>query len=253
MGEQFDLFGKTPQMMPGASRTPINPQAGAMQRPGNVAGTRMGARPTTGSRANAAVGSGVEPATVYEVMASPQPPPTVSDVTIDRNWFSPFQPVTPFGPPWVGYPRAYDYPVGQNINFIPGRIQVFSMLRTMAQGWGLLRAVIETRKDQLMRIPWIIRTKEQAERQKSTEKTSRTAARAKDQKNPRIVMLNEFFKRPDKKMRFQQWARLLLEDLFVIDAAGHYPDRLGWVRQARGVGFGPPLINSAYVVSLFPL
>jgi Phage portal protein/Phage Mu protein F like protein/High potential iron-sulfur protein len=231
MAEQFDLFGKAPQMMPGASRSPINPNAGMVARPqgpfaqhgGNVSRQTLLARPTTGSRADAAIPArqgpasnqntlnvGAESATIYEQMAPPQPPNAISDVTIDRNWFSPFQPVTPFGPPWQTYPRAYDYPVGENINFIPGRVEVFTMLRAMAQGWGLLRTVIETRKDQLMRIPWTIRTLDQDRSVQNKQK---------DKGNKRIQQLREFFKRPDRHHGFQQWARMILEDKFVLDAA----------------------------------
>ncbi len=137
-----------------------------------------------------------------------QPPPYIRDVDIDYNWFSPFQPVWPFGPPYVTYPREWDYPVGLNLEIQPQRIGLYAMLRAMSYGWGILRAVIETRKDQLMRIPWEIRLKNA-----SAQSTAR---------DRRVQMLKEFFLKPDRKHRWQAWVRLLLEDLFVIDAPTIY-------------------------------
>ena len=74
----------------------------------------------------------------------------------------------------------------------------------MSESWGLLRAVIETRKDQLLSVPWTIQ------------------ARDGRDGGTRAEELRRFFQRPDRKRRFSQWARLLLEDLFVIDAPTVY-------------------------------
>jgi hypothetical protein len=198
---------KTPVMTPGASSTPIGAGFGGMYRAtyshgGNVAGGARGPRNSQGSRANALIPSGSP--SKYDVFAGEQPPNSIADVDIDSNWFSPFQPVTPFGPPYVNWPRSYDYPVGANVDFLP-RLGVFSTLRTMAQSWGLLRTVIETRKDQLLRMPWTIRLKDKP-----------------NAKDKRIDELHAFLRRPDRKHHWGQWARMLLEDKFVIDAASIY-------------------------------
>ena len=152
--------------------------------------------------------SGRTPPTKYNTRAlsNPNPPTVISDVDMAGNIWSPFQPLVPFGPPYVNYPRTFDYPSGYNIDFLPARLSFLSTLRTMSQSWGILRAVIETRKDQLMRIPWDFRL----------------IGKPKEKNHPRLVELRRFFKKPDRKVRFDRWARLILEDLFVIDAANYY-------------------------------
>jgi hypothetical protein len=85
---------------------------------------------------------------------------------------------------------------------------LYAMLRAMSYGWGILRAVIETRKDQLMRIPWDIRL---------INASAKSSARDR-----RVQYLKEFFKKPDRKHRWQAWCRLILEDLLVIDAPAIY-------------------------------
>ncbi len=147
-------------------------------------------------------------ASQYRNVRPDQPPPYIRDVDIDYNWFTPFQPVWPFGPPYVTYPREWDYPVGINLEYQPRRMGLYAMLRAMSYGWGILRAVIETRKDQLMRIPWDIRL---------INASAKSSARDR-----RVQYLKEFFKKPDRKHRWQAWCRLILEDLLVIDAPAIY-------------------------------
>jgi hypothetical protein len=147
-------------------------------------------------------------ASQYRDVRPHQPPPYIRDVDIDYNWFTPFQPVWPFGPPYVTYPREWDYPVGINLEYQPRRMGLYAMLRAMSYGWGILRAVIETRKDQLMRIPWEIRL---------INASAQSSARDR-----RVAYLKEFFKKPDRKHRRQAWCRLILEDLLVIDAPALY-------------------------------
>jgi hypothetical protein len=50
-----------------------------------------------------------------------QPEPWIDDVDMGANWYSPFQPVWPFGPPYITQPREWDFPVGYNLNYIPRR------------------------------------------------------------------------------------------------------------------------------------
>ena len=66
------------------------------------------------------------------------------------TWFGPQQPLAPQAPPEVKG-RQFDYPFGANLNYIPraeGGIS-FAELRALADALPLLRAVIETRKDQI--------------------------------------------------------------------------------------------------------
>src|SRR5215469_6650509 len=41
-----------------------------------------------------------------------QPPPWISDVNMANVWYSPFQPIWPYGPPSITYHVEWNYPVG---------------------------------------------------------------------------------------------------------------------------------------------
>ena len=69
-----------------------------------------------------------------------------------------------------------------------------------------LRAVIETRKDQIAGQSYAI---------------SATARRPDASKN--IDAVASFFVRPDRRQSFADWLRMLVEDMLVIDAATIYP------------------------------
>ena len=178
------------------------------QQPGNTSSfAPAGPQNMQGSRGDVTtpLPPGREPSR-YNQAAGPVPPTYISDVDISQNAFSPFMPIVPFGPPYTNYPRAYDYPVGENLQFASARLSFMRMLQVLAQSWGLLRSVIETRKDQLLRIPWTIQLKD----------------KPKDKTNAKVKELLEFFKRPDKQRNFGPWLRMQLEDKFVIDAANYY-------------------------------
>ena len=66
------------------------------------------------------------------------------------SWFGPQQPLAPQAPPDVKG-RQWDYPFGVNLNYVAalGRRLSFAELRALADALPLLRAVIETRKDQI--------------------------------------------------------------------------------------------------------
>jgi hypothetical protein len=123
-------------------------------------------------------------------------------------WYSPMEPVWPFGPPSYNVPREWDFPVGHNLNYVAQRMQLMSMLRGMRQSWGVLSAIIETRKDQLLRVPWTI---QQRDKPRATSKS--------------VDEVRRFFRRPDGKLSYSQWSRKYLDDLFVIDAPTLYMDR----------------------------
>jgi hypothetical protein len=196
------------QLMPQPGDSSFNPQGGAPGHPGVAPGQMpTGPQNLQGSRAAAAIPQqGPQYPSRYNEAANPRPPDYISDVDLSGNIWSPFQPIIPFGPPGVLYPRAFDYQTGQNLQIGSGQLTFMRMLQVLAQSWGILRSVIETRKDQLLRVPWTIQLKD----------------KPKDKTNAKVKELLEFFKRPDKQRNFGPWLRMELEDKFVIDAANYY-------------------------------
>ena len=184
---------------PGSKTTPLHPGAGALSAPTGTV--------TQGSVQAATQRRGITPdgpPSKYNEIAGAAPPAVIQDID-PANWYSPFQPIAPFGPPSVRYPRVWDYRTGINLDYAPARFQMFEQLQVMSRSWGLLRTVIETRKDQLMRLPWAFQVRDQPKKQ----------SKWADQ-------LTEFFRRPDGKTRYQAWKRMYLEDLMVIDAPTIY-------------------------------
>jgi len=212
---------KAPRLVPGARQQVMGPGQRPAQAPGRGSEPPMGPS-YYGPPGNTAAGgpSGppqrnpLEPIDPYGWESGQQsqfretrpdtPPGVIRDVDIGTNFFSPFQPILPFAPLTGNYAREWDYPVGINLDYQPKRFALLQQLRLMSQSWGLLRSVIETRKDQLLTVPWEIQ-----------------AIGGGDGGRP-AKQVKEFLRRPDKKRRFTQWVRLLLEDLFVIDAPAVY-------------------------------
>ncbi len=125
------------------------------------------------------------------------------------TWFGPLQPLAPMAPPEVKG-RQWDYPFGANLNYIPrseGGVS-FGELRGLADALPLLRAVIETRKDQIAAQSFAIRARNRQD--------SSASSQAIDQ-------VTRFFARPDRRHSFADWLRMLLEEMLVIDAATLYP------------------------------
>ena len=120
------------------------------------------------------------------------------------DWFGPLAPIAPGAPPDVAG-RQWDYPSGFNLSLQPRPYEPvsFATLRQLADGWDLLRLVIETRKDQVARLAWTIRSR-----------SSRDTAAA-----------TAFFARPDGIRNWADWLRLILEELFVTDAPALYCGR----------------------------
>ncbi|HEY3919438.1 MAG TPA: phage portal protein [Stellaceae bacterium] len=128
------------------------------------------------------------------------------------DWFGPQQPLPPQAPPDVAG-RAFDYPFGFNLAVTPRSWERtgFAELRGLADSYDLLRAVIETRKDQMERLTWRIRP--------------RALSGGATDNDPRLVLLTQFFASPDKQHGWATWLRMLLEDLLVIDAPTLYKRR----------------------------
>lgn len=131
---------------------------------------------------------------------------TISGVT-PQSWMSPLQPLPPYLPeqkPW-----QFDRPVGYNLFYKPRGTEKYSFdqLRYVARHSELVRLAIETRMDQVSSIKWAIRP--------VSDPISDTAADADD---PRIKTITDFFSKPDKVHDWDQWIRIILEELFVTDA-----------------------------------
>jgi hypothetical protein len=131
-----------------------------------------------------------------------------------ESWFGPQQPLVPQAPPEVKG-RQWDYPFGVNINYTPrsDALLSFGELRALADSLPLLRAVIETRKDQIAALNWTVRPR---------------LTGAKPGAAVRANAVRAFLARPDRRHDFATWLRVVVEDMLVIDAASIYP------RYARG-------------------
>jgi Inorganic Pyrophosphatase len=156
------------------------------------------------------------------------PPPEISDVDLNANWYSPMQPIWPYGPPYLSFPRTFDYPIGYNLNYIQPRMDLMQMLRAMRSSWGVLATVIATRQDQLLRIPWTI--------QKKGHPRASSAG---------VNEMIKFFRRPDGQLTYSQWSRKLTDDLLVLDA----PTIYFW-RDKKGRPIGAEVMDGA---TIFPL
>lgn len=144
----------------------------------------------------------------YDFDRPDQPPPWIQDVNLESIWYSPFEPVWPFGPPYYTRPREWNFPVGYNLNYIPERLAQLQMFRAMRRSWGVLATLVETRKDQLLRIPWTIQVKDKP----------RATSKGVDE-------IRKFFRHPDGKHSFGQWCRLFLDDVLVTDAPSLFVSR----------------------------
>lgn len=128
-------------------------------------------------------------------------------------FFGPGQPLAPVAQDGAKG-RQFDFPVAINTNVQPRSYEAinFPTLRALADGYDLVRLCIETRKDQLAKMPWHIARKDGAEPDATCKE------------------IEAFLQEPDRENDFISWSRLLLEDLFVIDAPTVY------IHRTRGGG-----------------
>jgi hypothetical protein len=133
------------------------------------------------------------------------------------TFFGPLQPLPPMAPPEVKG-RQWDYPTGVNLQYTPRGTEPigFWQLRELAYSYPLLRSVIETRKDQIASLEYMIKPKDGARKGK-------TKVKAVD--DPASKRVTEFLLRPDRENDFASWLRMLIEELLVTDAATIYPRR----------------------------
>lgn len=129
----------------------------------------------------------------------------------ENPWFGPGQPMQPSAPPEAAG-RAWDYPFTTNMNVRPRANEpiTFEMLRAYADNYDLLRLVIESRKDQFMKLTWNIQRKLEAGQDTRSDP------------DDRCRKVERFFAKPDGINNWSTWLRMLLEDMFVIDAATVY-------------------------------
>ena len=132
------------------------------------------------------------------------------DITQFREVFQPdqgiFSPGYPLVPPERERVRLWDFPVGYNTIYTPRSYEPigFDELRALAESHDITRLAIETRKDQIEKLEWTIKSR--------------------DDRNPaadapaRIERLTEFWRTPDGEQPFATWLREALEDVLVLDA-----------------------------------
>jgi hypothetical protein len=136
---------------------------------------------------------------------------TISGVK-PTDWMSPLQPIRPYEP--IQDPWQYDRPVGYNLFYTPrgqtpsgAERHTFDELRMVSRQSELVRLAIETRMDQISAVKWQIKPIMEV-----------SDAGEADDDDPRIKELQEFFSKPDKVRDWDQWVRVVLEELFVTDA-----------------------------------
>jgi len=131
------------------------------------------------------------------------------------DWMGPDNTMAPLAPEDVEG-RQFDIPVGYNLQTRtrPYEPVSFQEMRALADAYDVLRMVIETRKDQMARLPWTIRAK--------TDAKGQPVAKVADAV---IQEITDFFQRPDGVNSWTTWLRAVLEDMFVIDAASIYVHR----------------------------
>lgn len=128
------------------------------------------------------------------------------------DWFGPQQPIEPALDEQQAQDagvagRAFDYRVGFNVDLRPrsGEAVSFGQMRALAENCDLLRLVIESRKDQICCLPWAIQPRKEGAKP-----------------DARCERLTEQLLQPDREHGWDDWLRMLLEDLFVIDAPTLY-------------------------------
>lgn len=123
------------------------------------------------------------------------------------GWFGPGQPLAPVAQEQA-LGRQFDYGVNVNMRQTPraNEAVTFEQMRGLADGYDLLRLVIETRKDQMCALRWSVRPKADGA-----------------EPDDRCKQIEAFLAMPDQEHNWSTWLRMLLEDMLVLDAATIYP------------------------------
>ena len=106
------------------------------------------------------------------------------------DWFGPGEPMAPMAPPEIAG-RGFDFPVGANLRIAPRPDETvsFADLRGLADGYDLIRLVVETRKDQLGKFDWTIRARNNVH----------------GDRDPRLAEVEDFLRYPDREHDFGTW------------------------------------------------
>jgi len=168
---------------------------------------------TAGGARTATTGKQIEPGLVARVVQGVR---YMLSGIAPNDWMGPSQPLAPIAQNQA-QGRAFDFPVGINTQIAPRATEgvSFGQLRALADACDLVRLAIETRKDQMARLQWQIKPKDETKN-------------AED--DPRCKAIEEQLQYPDREHDWDTWLRAVLEELFVIDAPVVYP------RMNRGGG-----------------
>ncbi len=130
-------------------------------------------------------------------------------------WFGPSQPMQPAAQEIKG--RVLDYPTGYNLSITkrPYEGVTHDQMRALAENYDILRLCIETRKDQIERMEWKFKQRDDG--------TGKRIYKPSSQAQEQIKKAVAFLEYPDGENDFGRWLRIILEDMFVIDAATIYP------------------------------
>lgn len=184
-------------------------QALTLSQGGGEQVTASGGTPTAGPNPPMGAGQGMAPPTVA-------PPMGWRNQDARREpWMGPGQPPTPIAPREDVLGRAFNYQPFRNLNAQPRASEnvSFGTLRRVADAFDLVRLAIETRKDQMGKLKFSILPKK---KQKDELRASPT---------PACQRLEDSLIRPDRRLSWDMWLRMLLEDVFVIDAPAIYVRR----------------------------
>ena len=118
-------------------------------------------------------------------------------------WMGPGQPIQPLAQEQT-FGRQMDYTVGVNTTNPPraGEPITFTDLKVLADGFDIVRLMIETRKDQIARLEWKIQAK-----------------KGKPENEKRCQEIMDFLAYPDREHDWDQWGRMLDEQMLVMDAS----------------------------------
>lgn len=133
------------------------------------------------------------------------------------GWFGPLDPLPPQAPEDVRG-RAWDYPIGGNINFRPRATEPlgFEKLRNLARN-PIVAMLIQRQRAKVAAMDWQIKPRKGQDPSLSDD--------------PAIKELTAFFAFPDKEHDWCQWLGAILDELMVTDAVTVYraPTRAGGI------------------------
>ena len=138
-------------------------------------------------------------------------------------WFGPLLPLPPVAPADTPA-RRFDYPSGANLVTLPRNYEAisFQQMRDLADSLDLVRIAIETRKDQVSKMPWLLRPRAIQHNSRSKAVSGHDGlsgqSGSKTETDSRIDQLTAFFRCPDGEHEFSDWIRMIVEELLVIDA-----------------------------------